>query len=255
MALSSKSLFLYGIDITTLNNKIDFKIAAGPTVLTAELTPGSYSLTSLAVAIEAALNATDNTSVYVVSVDRTVGGGLQNRMTITKTTGSFFQLVFASGPNFASSIATTIGFTLSDFTGLMSYQGSASAGTVLLTEYAGYNYLSPDFSRKLFGSVNVSASGLKEAIVYSVQRFITVEFRYEPKAKCVSEWVNLWVWMIKQKPFDFTPEVTDPTVVYSVTLESTSADSKGLGFEFREMLPQFPNYYTTGAMRFRVIEV
>lgn len=252
MALSSKSLFLYGISIDSTNNKLDFKKVAGPTVLTATITPGSYSLTSLAIAIAAALNAADNLNVYYCTVDRTVGGGLQNRVTIGTTTGSYFALMFASGPNNAVSISTVIGFAQLDFTGALFYQGSASAGTLMQTTYPGYNYLSPDFSQKIFGSVNVSTSGIKEAIVFAIQRFITVEFKYEPGSKVVSEWTPMMTWLIEQRPFDFTPEVSAPSVVYSVTLESTSADSKGLGFEFKEMLPQFPNTYATGAFKFRV---
>lgn len=253
MALSSKSLFLYGILINSTNNKIDFKKAAGPTILTATITPGAYSLTSLAIAITAALNAADSLNVYYCTVDRTVGGGLQNRVTIGTSTGSYFSLMFASGPNFAVSISTVIGFPQTDTTGALFYQGGSSAGTLLQTTYPGYNYLSPDFKRQLFGSVNVSASGIKEAIVYAIQKFIVVEFKYETKSKVVSEWLPLMTWLIEQKPFDFTPEVSNPSVVYSVTLESSGADSKGLGFEFKEMLPQFPDNYSTGAFKFRVI--
>jgi hypothetical protein len=253
MALQSKSLFLYNILLTSSNNKIDFKKVAGPTIITATISPGAYSLTSLAIAITAALNAADNLNVYYCTVDRTVGGGLQNRVTIGTTTGTYFNLMFASGPNFAVSISTLIGFPQTDTTGALFYTGGSSAGTVMQTTFPGYNYLSPDFKQQLFGSVNVSASGLKEAIVYAVQRFLTVEFRYEPKTKCVIEWLPLMTWMIEQKPFDFTPEVSSPSVVYSVTLESTGADSKGLGFEFKEMLPQFPNDYSTQALKFRVI--
>lgn len=252
MALNSTSLFLYGISIDSSNNKIDFKKVAGPTVITATITPGSYSLTGLAIAVAAALNAADNLNVYYCNVDRTVSGGLQNRVTIGTSTGSYFALMFASGPNYSVSIATVLGFAQLDYTAALFYQGSASSGTLVQTTYPGYNYLSPDMSQKIFGSVNVSTSGLKEAIVYAVQRFISVEFKYEPKSKVLLQLNPLFVWMIQQKPFDFTPEVNSPTVVYSVTLESTASDSKGLGFDFKEMLPQFPDTYATGAMKFRV---
>jgi hypothetical protein len=105
--------------------------------------------------------------------------------------------------------------------------------------------------RKVFGNVNVSASGQKEAIVFNVQKFFQVEFRYEPKTKVKTQWAPALEWMIQQRPIDFTPEISAPTVFYESTLEKTGADSKGLSYQMDEMLPQFPNFYKTGILTFR----
>jgi len=59
-------------------------------------------------------------------------------------------------------------------------------------------------------------------------------------------------WLIQQREFEFTPEISSPNLVYEGTLEKTDSDSKGLGFEFKEMLPDFPFYYRTGMMQFRL---
>jgi hypothetical protein len=253
MALSSKSLFLYNFQITALNASIDFKPSSISPVLYATLTYGFYSLTGLATEIERALGEADANNTYTVSVNRNVAGGLQNRVTIS-TSGSYLSLLFSSGSRSASSVASTIGFNVADYTGALTYTGNTSAGTVMIPTMIGYNYLSPDYSHKVFGQVNVSASGVKEAIVYNVQKFLQVQFRYEPKLAVITSWLPFMDWAIQQRPFEFTPEISDPNTFYNVTLESTSADGKGLGYTFSEMLPDFPNIYDIGSIKMRKTE-
>lgn len=251
MALSNKSLFLYGLQITPDNASIDFKGAVSDTSpRQATLRTGFYSLSSLAREIKRALQEVDPLRIYTVTVNRTILSGTQNRMTIASN-GAFFQLLFQSGPRSASAVATTIGFEIDDYTGLTSYTGGGTAGTRMLPEMIGYSYMSPEFIRKVFGSVNVSASGLKEAIVWSPQKFVEVEFKYEPKTKVVNEWVPFLEWAIRQRPFEFTPEVSSPNVFYEVTLERTDEDGKGLGYRMGEMLPEYPNFYKTGKLVMR----
>lgn len=253
MALTQRSLFLYGFAITQLNNAIDFKTSALGSTLQATLQIGFYSLSSLADEIVRAMAAADPnaSNIYTVTVDRTIMGGTQNRVTIT-TSGVYLDLLFNSGPRAAASVAYLIGFPNADQTGAITYTGTATAGTAFQPTYIGYNYLGPDFMHKVFGSVNVSSIGEKEAIVFNIQRFIQVQFRYETSAKFINDWLPFMDWAIQQKQFDYTPEITSPDIFYAVTLESSSDDSKGLGFRFNEMLPQFPGLYDSGLMRFRV---
>ena len=251
MALAAKSLFLYGFQVGVLNSSLDFKSAALGPVKMATLRLGFYSLSGLGVEIVRAMNAADPANSYSVSINRNVSGGLQNRVTIS-TSGIFLSLLFLTGPRTASNCATLIGFNVLDYTGAITYTGASSAGTVLIPDYVGYGYTPPEFDKKVFGNVNVSASGQKESVVFAIQQFITVEFKYEPQAKVYSEWIGLSDWMILQKPFEFTPEISDPDTFYSVTLERSSKDGKGLGFMFKELLPKYPNVYTTSAINMRV---
>lgn len=250
MALRDKSLFLYGFEVTQFNSSIDFKAASlGPTLM-ATLTFGFYSLTSLMTEIKRAMQAADPANIYTVTADRTFSAGLQNRVTIS-TSGSFLSLLFLTGPRTASTTAPLIGFAVADRTGSTSYTGTSSAGTVLVSELNGYNYLSPDFNHKIYGSVNISTSGVKEAVVFQIQKFLQVEFKYEPEAKWIVQWTPFMDWIIQQRLFEFTPEIKSPTVFYEVTLESSSADNKGLAFKPAEMLPNFPFNYQTGLLTFR----
>lgn len=252
MALSSLSLLNFGIQVTSLNANLDFKASVLGPELNAVLHVGFYSPQTLCDAIIEAMQAQDSVNTYTATVTRNIMGGTQNRITIG-TTGTFLSLLFGTGTNFASSMASLAGFNASDYTGSTSYTGSQSTGSILIPQFFGYNYLDDLNQRKVFGAVNVSAAGIKESVVFNIQKFIDVEYKYEPKSRLL-EWVNFWNWAIQQRPFDFIPEVTNPDRNFSVTLEKSPYDSKGLGFQMKEMLPNFPGLYTTGPLNFRIIE-
>lgn len=259
MALKNRSLFLYGLQVTESNSSIDFRAVALETPRQATLRLGYYSLTSLMEEVVRAMTEVDGTRTYTVTANRSISAGTQNRITIS-TNGSVLELLFLTGPRNASSSATLLGFNPVDYTGSTTYTGASSAGTAMVPTLTGYNYLSPDKFRKVFGSVNLSASGRKETIIFQVQEFWQVEFKYEPDGpdsdpanfKVSTQWTPLLNWMIQQRPIEFTPDIAlAPNSFFGGTLESTSSDGKGLGFTLREMLPEHPNFYTTGLMTFR----
>lgn len=251
MALTRQSLFLFGLEVTENNSSIDFQnVALGPEIQ-ATLRLGYYSLSALMNEIERAMNAADPANLYTVTADRTFSSGTQNRVTIM-TSGSFLSLLFATGTRSSTTVAPLIGFPLTDQTGATSYQGTSSAGIVLLPEELGYTYLSPEMWQKVFGTINVSSSGRKEAVVFNIQKFWQVEFKYEPEAKVVSEWEDFFVWAIQQRLLEFTPSTSSPNTVLEGTLETTTADGKALSFKMQEQLPEFPFFYTTGMMTFRL---
>jgi len=247
---STRSLMNYGLEINALNQYLDFQAVNGIT-LTAIIPLGFYSLTGLATAIALAMQSADVNNNYSVTVNRNLMGGTQNRYTIS-TTGTFLSLLFLTGPNANTSIASVIGFNPTDYLGQTSYIGSTNCGTNLIPTYVPYNYLDDYNIGDVFGAVNIAASGLKESVVFNIQQFIQLEFMYEDKTR-LPEWRSFWYWAIQQRPFDFIPQISDPSVVYQVTLEKTERSSQGLGFQMREMLPNFPNMYQTGSLTFRII--
>lgn len=253
MALKAQSLLLFGFEITKLNSSLDFRSTMGGPIRLATLNLGFYSLTDLMAEIKRAMEAADPSNHYSPTANRTISGGTQNRVTIA-TSGSYLDLLFGSGPRVASSVGPLIGFAPSDRTGTTTYTGTTTAGTALVTEREVYNYTGPDIQKAIFGAVNVSASGDKEAIVWQVQKFFDFNAKFEPEAKVLTDWSDFMTWAIQQKPLEFTPEVTTPTLFYNCTLEGTAQDGKGLGFKMQEQLPDFPFYYQTGQLRFRVKE-
>lgn len=252
MALRSISLLVYGIEVTAMNQNLDFKAAmAGPT-LTAVLNLGFYSLTGLANEIVRAMQVQDSVNTYTCTINRNILAGTQNRITIS-TNGTFLSLLFGTGPNASIGVYSLIGFNQADYTGSTSYTGNASVGTFLMTSQIGYSYTDSVQQTKVFGVSNVAASGLKEAVTFNFQKFIDVTFKYEPRSK-LDVWMNFFLWAIQQRPFDFTPEIIFPNSVFDVTLEKTVYDGKGLGYKMSEMIPKFPNFYDTGNLNFRVSE-
>lgn len=248
MALRNKSLFLYGFTVDSSNNSLDFSVNGGPTLL-ATLKYGYYTLNSLLTEVKRALEEQAAGVTFAYTIDRSIAGGLQNRINIAISAGTF-TLKFGSGPRKSSSCASLIGFNPVDVTGANRWS-NFSAGTTLLSEREGYTFLGPDLMRRVRGAVNISASGVKESLVYEIQQFAQIEFRYEPEAKAQTQWRALFDWMIQQKPVELTPDYTISSEVIEATLEKTSADQNGLAYTLTEMLPDFPFFYRTGLITFR----
>jgi len=250
MALTDKSMFTYGLQVTTSNSSLDFKSASGGPTRLATLSLGYYSITSLLDETIRAMNEADPTTTYSYSVNRSLNGGTQNRVTLISG-GSYFSLLFGSGPRNASSVAPLLGFAGIDRVGSTSYQGLYTIGTSLIPDYIGYNYKDPIVNQLIQGAKLVSTSGRKEAIVYQIMKFLEVEFRYEKKANLLN-WQAFFNWAIQQRPFEIKPEISNYNYTYDVTLEKTGKDQNGMGFVMNEMLPQFPNYFSTGPLSMRV---
>ena len=251
MALTNRSLILWGYTVTAQNRSIDFKGAVTDAVARqASLRLGYYSLTSIMTEVKRALTEKDPSRVYTVTADRTFNGGLENRITIASN-GSYFRLLFASGPRTASTSASLLGFAVTDRTGATTYTGTLTTGTALVPSQVGYTYLSPTEMKKVQGSVNLATSGHKEAVIFNIQEFWQVEFKYESKLAVVSKWAPFLTWAIQQRRLEFTPNYAEPGTLYEGTLEKTTDDGKALGFKLTEMLPNFPNFYTTGLLTFR----
>lgn len=253
MALVAQSVFLYNYEVTEFNSSIDFQSSFGGPIFTATLAFGSYTASQLLDAVVEAMQAADPSNTYQATIDRTVNGGTENRITISTTTSSFLSLLWLTGPRNFTAAASLLGFNNTDETGATTYTGQNSSGVVLIPDYSAYNYLGPDFMRTVFGTVSITAGGIKEAIVWQVQRFFQAQFKHQPYSKVVNEWTPFMTWAVQQKPFEFTPEITSPDAFYQATLESTAADGKGLGFTMAEELPEMPFYYGTGMMKFRQI--
>lgn len=247
MALQSKSLFLYGFEVTQFNCNLSFKNDALGSTINTTLNFGFYSLDSLMTEVVRAMNEADTgASIYTYTIDRTINGGTESRVTIS-TTGAYLLIDFSV----AASCGLLMGYNAAIYSGATSYTSATSPGTSLIPERIGFTYLGPEFDRKVQGAVNISAAGEKEAVIFAIQKFISVEFKFEPTAKVISEWEPFLSWAIQQRTFEFTPQISSPNTVYQVTLDKTSADGKGLAYRMVEQLPEFPFAYRTGMLTMR----
>lgn len=252
MAVIDKSLFLYGFTVLDTNQNIPFRGALAGPELNAVVPVADYTLATLLAAIKLALQEADPAHIYTVTANRTLSSNTQNRITIA-TNGTYLDLLFSTGATASTSIRTLITFGATDRTGATTYTNSATSGTSLQPAWWAKNYQSPDSFQKNIGNTSMSANGLKETVSWSIQRMITCEFQHESQADMLAYWAPLMIWMIKTKPFEFTPNISVPATVYSCTLDKTSVDGKGLSFMMKEQLPDFPFRYTTGPMQFSLL--
>lgn len=252
MAIKNPSMFTYGYFVDGTNKYLPFRVVSDVEYI-AVLDEGYYSGIGLAQEIVRAMNVQAPTTSLQVNIDRSYSSGTQNRWTI-KTFSSFLSIMFGSGTSASDSIYSQIGFLASDYTGATTYLGASDTGAKLFTEYPAYTYLPPQLFKTQTGVVTSSTRGDKETIVWSTQRFIQGEFKFEPELKVKTDWQTFFDWSSKIRPFDFTPDYTlDPNETYNVTLEKTTGAGNGLGFKFQEQLPQFPFNYTTGQIQMRVV--
>lgn len=257
MYQTDRALFLYGFDVDNNSKYINFKNQAGGPVLTAVLNPGNYTGTGLLAELKRAMDLADGFYKYTWVMDRTILAGTSNRIRVT-TTSTYLSILFGTGVSAPSSPRELIGFGYSDLTGATTYQGLSQAGTVLYPDFATWDYLGPDSFITNDGSKNVSASGVKETLVFAQMKFLQGQWKYITNlsgSTQLTQWQNFLKYSTRQLKFEFTPSVNeDPSVFYQVTLESTSSDSNGMGFKLNqqrgEMLYRF---YDTGLLKMRVI--
>lgn len=109
--------------IDATNNKIDFKESGGGGELTATLTSGVFTPTTLAAEIKTQMEAV-GAETYTISFSAVTG-----QWTIA-TGGTFLSILTSSGTNTAVSTGPSIGFGVSsDFTGAITYTGFVAIHT------------------------------------------------------------------------------------------------------------------------------
>jgi len=251
------ALFLYGFDITQFNRFVNFKKVGGGAELTATLTIGNYTATSLMTELKKQMELIDGVNTYTWSINRSVNSGITNRVTVS-TSGSYLSILFGTGTNAANSPFTMIGFAGSDLTGALTYTSISNCGTILIPEFPIQDYLPPDAYVNQDGSKNISAAGIKETLVFAQMQFIQGQWKWITNFSNrtqYTEWVSFLKYATKQLKFEFTPSIYESTdVFYQVTLETTAADNNGMGYKLTQMRGDgLYRFYDTGVMKFRVI--
>jgi hypothetical protein len=104
--------------IDSTNNKIDYKESGGGSEITATLTSGSYTSSTLAAEIKTRMEAASlNARTYTITYSQLTG-----KFTIAGQT--FLSLLFLTGTNNATSTKTILGFSAFDYIGSTSYVSS-----------------------------------------------------------------------------------------------------------------------------------
>lgn len=115
------------VQITTSNRAIDVDDGSG-TPFTVNIATGWYKTPQdLAIAVETALNSTNNGDTYTATYSNSTG-----RITMTSdgAVNGTFSLLFSTGAGVANSARTVLGFAASDLTGALTYTGSSALSKV-----------------------------------------------------------------------------------------------------------------------------
>lgn len=258
MSLRTHSKFYFGFEVSDDALYIDFD--EGGSELTAELQIGNYTLTDFCDELARALNEA-GALTYTVSVNRTT-------RIITVAASGNFTLRVASGSHLGTTAFGLAGFTGADRTGAATYDSNAAAGSEYATQFILQSYVGPeDFQEAISGVVNQSASGDVEVVTFGELRFIEANFKYvtdidhgasdiiRSDASGVSKLRTFMQYLVTKAPLEFMPDEDTPGTFYSVLLESTPDDQKGLKYKLKEQYGQgLPGYFETGVLKFRVLE-
>lgn len=258
MTINTKSAFIYDFVIDSESTFLNFDEGIGE--LTAELDPGSYSMTDMATEVARAMNLV-GTLEYTVTVDRAT-----RVFTISST--ATFDLLTNSGSNVGLSGWSVIGFdTTSDKTGASSYDGDNSAGKLFkpqieLQEYVSFN----DWQGFASSSVNESASGETEIYSLGSRLFSEFNIRFQNNGLAggkgnsidfdslgVDNLRDFMSFAITKGPIEFMEDRSDlNTLTATMILERTPASSNGTEFKLRELVNQnLVGYFDSGKLKFR----
>jgi hypothetical protein len=258
MALSTKSKFYYGWEVTSSNRYIDFY--DGTDTLQAVLTLGTYTSQELADEVALQLNTLAGIA-FTVSFNRS-----NRRFTIAS--GSNFNLLFATGNQAGNSAASLLGYASSDLTAAMTYTSSSNTGFEYSPQFYLQSYKPTSNNRKAIDAVvNKSASGVIEVVKFGNERFMSCEILFitnnrqdagsiiETDVDAVESYISFIEWATDKGKLEFMPDRSDVTTYQDFILESTDANSDGLDYELIELYDRsLPEYYRSGMLRFRLLE-
>lgn len=256
MSLTTKSIFYFGIEVTSTNKNINFNEGSGE--LTATLPIGGFSHTDFAQKIEDALNSA-GTRTYDVTFNR-------DGRTYTISADGTFDLLIATGSQSATSAFSLMGFTGGDVTGLTTYTGGAS-GSEYKPQSLLQNYLAKEDNQQFIDpKVNKAASGAVETIRFGIVSMIRMNIQWitnrdmskanyiENNATGVSDANTFMRDIIKKGPFEFMPDRASRSTFSKVLLESTPESKDGISYELKEgMSSGLEGYFETGNLMLRVL--
>lgn len=257
--INTFSKFYYGIQVTSNNKWFDLDEGAGE--LNAEIPVGEYTLTTIAEALEDALNDVGS-DTYTVTVNRST-------RKITISSDGTFEVLISTGTNAGSGIYSLIGIDdVVDIGSAATCVSDSAIGSEYIPQYKLQDYISEADMRKLRNATrNKSASGAVEVQSFGTDRMFQFSIKFAtdipqpsggPITNNSSGVDDLRAFMqnaITQAPIEFMPDKDTVSTYYKVLLESTPADSNGLGYTLQEQFGRgLVGYFETGLLTFRILE-
>ena len=258
MAISTKSLFYYGVSVASnVNQYVNFSEGAGAE-LSGMFPVGNYSMYNSVLKLQSVLN--DKGSLdYTVTLNRST-----RKVTISTT--SNFTIKAATGSQAASSLWSWFGFT-TDRTGSNSYTSNGVIGSQYEPQFYLQNYISSDdYKVSVSEKINQSASGNLEVVRFGNVNKTQFSIEYATNivqntgsvitndASGVANLRSFMTSITNKIPIEFMPNKSSPDTYETLLLESTEASSNGTGFKLNEMYSNgLPFYFSSGTLTFRKI--
>ena len=252
--------FDHRVTAVPYNGTIDIDEGSG--AFTVSVPVGSYTLSTLATAIENALNGTA-TNVYTVSV---------NRFTriFTISADAPFDLLTFSGDTQGSAIWDLIGFSkTADKTGASSYVGDRPSGKAYYPQFPLQSYIPKEiFKERNEAKKNVASKGtIVEVISFGIGQFYQFNIKYitslpQPGNGAIrnnptglEDAIEFMDYITQLNTFEFIPDISQPSTFDKLILESTQTDNNGTGYRLKEFFDSGArDYYETGILKSRVVE-
>jgi hypothetical protein len=257
LALGTFSAFYLSYTIDATNNIINFDEGGGE--LSATVSPGIFSATDFATAIQTALNSA-GALVYTVTFNR-------SDRTITISATGTFSLLASSGTQISVSPWNLMGYSAIDLTGASTYTGDSPSGEAYENQFWLQDYTGPgEYIEKVDSSVNESTGGEIEVVSFGERQFLEMTFKFitdiamdgqviKNNPSGVADAKAFFNNIIDRGNFEFMPDVSDKNTFYKVKLESTPSSQSGTGYRLREMVSQnLPGFYEIGPIKLRVVE-
>lgn len=253
--LQTKSLFLYGIKIEAGQSSIAF-VESDDIMKIAAISPKAYTLQSIANALSSALNLSGNQS-YTVEANI-------NSRSLTISSDDEFSILINTSPFAGSSIHQVLGLGFNDLTGQDTYATSA-LGILYKPQFFLLDYVSGEDNQQAVDStINETSGGEVEVVRYGIKKIyeLTIDFvTNEPQDNWIDndqmsvDKLRLFLEYIVQKGVvEFFPDRDDLNSSVPLVLETTPESRNGVSFKIKEK-PGFPNYFTTGLLTFRKVDL
>lgn len=256
MALNTMSKFYYGHNVTSSNNKLDFKEGSGPE-LTATLNVGDYSLTEYVAEMQRAMNAA-GALTYAVTVNRS------DRIVTVAASGTF-SLLAGTGTNIGNGVWSMAGYNAADQNGI-SLQSNNATGSEFKPQFFLQRYISFDDQESAsYSSVAKAAGGTVEVVSFGTENFMNAEIAYQTNitqqtGSIVEDQTNgldnlrtFMQYITAKRKIEFMPDRDTVGTYTKCLLESTPSSGDGTGFVLNEYLGSLPGFFSTGTLRFRKV--
>lgn len=241
-----RSTGYFVIDAT--NNKIDFKETSLGPEITATLAVGNYSTSDLITEIESKMTAASlNARTYSVTHSNTTG-----KWTIAGST--FLSLLWSSGTNTATSVGPTLGYAVSDQTGLTSYTAAATSlhteewvlidlkSTEEIDSFA--MFFDPILGMKLSNSavLKLQANATSNFLSPAVDITLTLNDDYENASHFFSTSQSYRYWRVQIiDPDNSNLYVEIGTIVLGLAKQLTQNPETGFEFSVNDQSKRFEN--------------